>query len=38
MLDLAYVLGTIAFFAVMIAFVRACRVLGQDSDGKEQPT
>jgi hypothetical protein len=33
-LDVLYVLGTIVFFAVMIAYGRGCAVLGQD-DGEE---
>lgn len=36
MLDVVYVLGTIAFFAAMIAYGRACAELGRDhEDGKE---
>ncbi len=35
MLDLLYVLGTVLFFAAMIAYVRACAALGRDSDGQE---
>ena len=33
MLDLLYVILTIAFFALMLAYVRACRRLG----GRSQP-
>ena len=29
MLDLAYVLGTIGFFALMLAYVAACERLGR---------
>lgn len=29
MLDAAYLLGTIGFFAVMLAYVRACAALGR---------
>ncbi|MBV9880239.1 MAG: hypothetical protein JO180_07060 [Gemmatirosa sp.] len=29
MIDLAYVLGTAAFFALMLAYVRACDSLGR---------
>lgn len=29
MIDLIYVLGTIAFFALMLAYVRGCEVLGR---------
>jgi hypothetical protein len=32
MLDLLYVLGTIGFFALMIAYVRGCEALGHDQD------
>jgi hypothetical protein len=28
MLDLIYILGTLAFFALMLAYVRACAALG----------
>jgi hypothetical protein len=36
MLDFVYVLGTIAFFGAMIAYVRACEALGHDSSGEER--
>ncbi len=36
MLDLLYVAGTIAFFALMIAYVRACESLGARHDADEQ--
>ncbi|HTI63785.1 MAG TPA: hypothetical protein VL524_09735 [Gemmatimonadaceae bacterium] len=29
MLDLVYVLGTLAFFTLMLAYVRACAALGR---------
>ena len=29
MIDLAYVLGTLAFFALMLAYVRGCERLGR---------
>jgi hypothetical protein len=29
MLDLAYVLGTVAFFGAMLAYVRGCERLGR---------
>ncbi len=29
MLDLAYVFGTLAFFALMLAYVRGCERLGR---------
>jgi hypothetical protein len=36
MLDLVYVLTTIAFFALMLGYVRACERLGRErSDGSE---
>ena len=34
--DVAYVLGTIAFFAAMTAYGRACRALGRDQEYEEQ--
>ncbi len=36
MLDLLYVLGTIGFFALMIAYVRGCEALGRESDRVEE--
>ena len=30
MLDLIYVLGTLGFFAAMLAYVRGCELLGRD--------
>jgi hypothetical protein len=30
MIDLAYILGTVAFFALMLAYVRGCERLGRD--------
>ena len=30
MLDLLYVAITIAFFAIMLAYVRACKLLGRE--------
>jgi hypothetical protein len=38
MLDLLYVLGSVGFFALMIAYVRACEALGHDSDQVEEHT
>jgi hypothetical protein len=38
MLDLLYVLGTVGFFALMIAYVRACEALGRDSEHVEERT
>ncbi len=31
MLDAIYILGTIAFFALMLAYVRACAALGRSA-------
>lgn len=36
MLDLLYILGTIAFFALMVVYVRACESLGARRDADEQ--
>ncbi len=33
MLDIAYVVGTLLFFALMLAYVRACAALGKRSPG-----
>lgn len=30
MLDIVYVLATVAFFAAMLAYVRGCEALGRD--------
>lgn len=35
MIDLAYVLGTVAFFALMLAYVKACEALGRRESGEE---
>ena len=37
MLDLAYVLGTVAFFAAMLAYVRGCERLGRTRDETPAP-
>ena len=37
MIDLAYVLGTAAFFALMLAYVRGCERLGQASADERHP-
>jgi hypothetical protein len=34
MLDLFYVLGTIAFFLAMLGYVRACEALGRRAAGE----
>jgi len=31
MLDLLYVIGTVAFFGLMLAYVRACEELGHEA-------
>lgn len=36
MMDLLYVVGTVAFFALMLAYVRVCQALGRDTDGREE--
>jgi hypothetical protein len=36
MLDLLYLLLTIAFFAAMLAYVKGCERLGRSSDGENQ--
>ena len=37
MMDVVYIAGTIAFFALMLAYVRACEGLGRDAEqGKER--
>ena len=36
MMDVVYVVITVAFFALMIAYIRACESLGGGAAGKEQ--
>ncbi len=36
MLDLLYVLGTVAFFAAMLAYVRGCETLGRETEAERQ--
>jgi len=36
MLDVVYILVTLAFFGLMVAYVRACEKLGQDGTGEEE--
>jgi len=36
MLDTLYIVGTIAFFALMVLYVRACESLGARHDADEQ--
>ena len=38
MIDLLYVLASIAFFALMIAYVAACDRLGRAADVERAPT
>jgi hypothetical protein len=38
MFDLLYVLGTVAFFALMLAYVAGCARLGQAAEGASQTT
>jgi hypothetical protein len=36
MLDVVYVAATVAFFALMLAYVAACARLGHGADGEER--
>jgi hypothetical protein len=36
-LDFVYVLLTLAFFGLMLAYVRGCERLGRDETGEERP-
>ena len=36
--DLLYPLGTVAFFVLMLAYVRACEALGHDTDHPKDRT
>jgi len=36
MLDVVYILVTVAFFALMLAYVRGCELLGRESTGEEE--
>ncbi len=36
MLDVAYILITLAFFGLMLAYVRGCERLGKDGTGEEE--
>jgi hypothetical protein len=38
MLDLLYVLGSVGFFWLMIAYVRGCEALGHDDNAVEERT
>jgi len=35
-LDLVYILLTVAFFGLMLAYVRGCERLGRDETGEER--
>jgi len=36
MLDIVYILVTLAFFGLMLAYVYACERLGRDGSGEEE--
>ena len=36
MLDLVYILVTLAFFGLMLAYVRGCERLGKEGTGEEE--
>jgi hypothetical protein len=38
MIDVLYIVGTLAFFALMIAYVAACDRLGRGRDAANEPT
>jgi hypothetical protein len=38
MLDVIYILITVAFFAIMLLYVRACERLGRDTTDKTERT
>lgn len=38
MLDILYIAITVAFFALMLAYVRGCERLGRDVAGSEERT
>lgn len=38
MFDLLYVVGTFAFFGLMLAYVAACARLGRSTDESSQPS
>ena len=37
MIDMLYVIATIGFFALMLAFVRGCEKLGASTDAVREP-
>lgn len=36
MLDIAYIALTVAFFALMLGYVRACEALGRRQEGEDR--
>ena len=38
MLDVIYILATVAFFALMLLYVRACERLGRDTTDRSEKT
>ena len=36
MMDLIYVLVTVVFFVLMVAYARGCELLGGDAEGEEK--
>jgi hypothetical protein len=34
-IDVFYIVGTVAFFALMLAYVRGCERLGRETSGEE---
>jgi len=36
MLDIVYILVTLAFFGLMLAYVRGCEHLGKDGTGEQE--
>jgi hypothetical protein len=36
MIDVIYVLATVVFFVLMVAYVRGCELLGGDAEGEEK--
>jgi hypothetical protein len=36
MMDIVYIVVTVLFFALMIAYVRGCELLGRDAEGEEK--
>jgi len=38
MLDVVYIVLTLVFFGVMIAYVRGCEALGRDAASEESPS